>query len=196
MLALRQWNLEQGGSDRGSMSMMVPLDLRDSGNYSLPATNVVTYAFVRAKQRRLGNPDELRDSLRDQMMSLKNTRHTCRFNNMIVGFVNYKRIMQWVISYLPKSLATATFSNTGDPSRRFYVDFPKDGDSIRCGNLKVTGFAGVPPMRPNTRATTSVFTYRRGLKICMRCDPLIFSTEDTRSILAILERELRSVVAE
>lgn len=195
MVALRQWNCLHGGSDRGSMCMMVPLDLRDSKNYALPATNVVTYAFVRAKQSLLDNLEGLRDSLRDQMMEIKNSRHKCRFNNMIVGFVNYKRVMQWVVA-LPKCLATATFSNTGDPSRRFYVDFPKDGDFIRCGNLRVTGFAGVPPMRPNTRATTSVFTYRRGLKICVRCDPMLFSVDDTRELLSILEGELREVVGD
>lgn len=192
-LTLEQWNKEHGSSGLGQLCVMVPLDLRESKNETLPAANVVTYAFVRAKQSLLKNTEAFRDLIRNEMIRIKNTRHTCTFTNMIVGFVRFPRVMRFVVKF-PKSLATATLSNTGDPSRRFHVDFPKDGDRVRCGNLRLTGFSGVPPMRANTRATTSVFTYRRGLKVCMRCDPTRLTEEDTKSILAILEDKLRSVV--
>ena len=192
-ITLSRWNRQNGGTSLGRLSIMVPLDLRESKTSAMPAANVVTYAFVQARQSLLKHVNDLRDKLRHQMTLIKNARHSSRFTNMIVGWVNYPRLMRIFVA-IPKCLATATLSNTGDPSKRFHVDFPKEEGEIRCGNLRITGFSGVPPMRPNTRATTSVFTYRRGLKICMRCDPHNLTPEDTKALLGILEQELRSVV--
>ncbi|MFC1758844.1 condensation domain-containing protein [Planctomycetota bacterium] len=194
-VALSKWNRKNGGLGRGSMCVMVPLDLREKMGGTMPATNIVTYAFIRAKQVLVRKIPELRSRLREEMTYVKQTRHTSRFTNMIVGSIKYPRIAKFVLRS-PKCLATATLSNTGDPSRRFHVEFPKENGKLRCGNIALTDFGGVPPMRHYTRATTSIFTYGRGLKICMRCDPRLFRPADTRALLEMYADELRAVVGE
>ena len=80
-------------------------------------------------------------------------------------------------------MTTAILSNTGDPTKQFYAQLPKEGQVLRCGNLLLEDVAGVPPLRPGTSVTISIFTYRRELKICMRCDPNQFSEQDTQQLL-------------
>lgn len=192
-VALSKWNRKNGGLGGGRMAVMVPLDLRETMGGKMPAANIVTYAFIRAKQSLVRKIPQLRSRLREEMTYVKQTRHTSRFTNMIVGSIKYPRLARLLLRS-PKCLATATLSNTGDPSRRFHVEFPKQDRNLRCGNIVLTEFGGVPPMRHQTRATTSIFTYGRGLKICMRCDPHLFRPCDTRALLETYADELQGVV--
>ncbi|MFO0939515.1 MAG: hypothetical protein U0930_01990 [Pirellulales bacterium] len=74
------------------------------------------------------------------------------------------------------------------------MQFPREGSLIRCGNLLLEDIRGVPPMRIHTRVTVSVFTYRRVLKLCMRCDPNCFDTEATGRLLSMYRSEIESVL--
>ncbi|MCA9216603.1 MAG: hypothetical protein KDB27_26215 [Planctomycetales bacterium] len=194
-VALGKWNRTNGGTGFGRLCVMVPLDLRESMGGKMPAANIVTYAFIRAKQRLVKKTDEFRHWLREEMTFVKQTRFTSRFTNLIVGTVRHPKLTRYALRS-PKCLATATLSNTGDPTRRFHVEFPKVNGNLRCGNLEITDVGGVPPMRQFTRATTSIFTYGRGLRICMRCDPHLFRAQDTGAVLETYANELRSVVEE
>ena len=83
-------------------------------------------------------------------------------------------------------------SNIGDPTRRFAAKLPRKDGRVVAGNLLLDDITGVPPLRPHTRATFSVFAYRRKLTISLRCDDKYFSDEDTIRLLETYARHLRN----
>lgn len=193
-LTLRRWNRQHGGLGLGnSLCVMMPMDLRDVAQAPVPAANIVTYAFIRRGRRMLRRPELLNRSLREEMLMLKRDRHHSRFMNILAGGQRFPFLLRAAL-FGNRCLATAVLSNTGDPTRRFLVDLPRENGAIRCGNLRLEDVSGVPPMRARTRATISIFTYRRVLKICMRCNPYLFAPEDTQALLdAYVDRVCREI---
>jgi len=182
-VALREWNRRQG-KHGGSYCVLLPMDVREAEANVIPATNILTYAFLRRSRRVLRREESLVTSLRQEMAMLKRDRHRSRFANVIAGAERFPtRLRNFLFG--DRCLATAILSNTGDPTRRFHVDLPRENGAIRCGNLLLEDIAGVPPMRVKTRASVSIFTYRRVLKICLRCDPHLFSQEHTEQVLQL-----------
>lgn len=188
-VTLHQWNSQNGISMfPRQFCVLLPMDLREHDTPDFPATNVVTYTLVRRPARVIRDHQKLVETLRVETTMLKNNRQGTAFMNMIAGSYRYQRTMKLILS--GKCLATAVMSNTGDPTRHFNVTFPKDQGMVRCGNLRLETISGVPPMRKNTRLTISAFTYRRVLKICLRCDPHYFSDADAKKFLNLFIAEL------
>jgi len=181
---LHDWNRKHGTWPlRKNVAVMMPLNLREPSDSDLSACNVVAQAFVRRTMDQVQNKEKFRHDLGDELRQIKHSRHKTRFMHMLVAGQHFypsllKASLKW-----KHSLATAILSNTGDPTRQFYADLPRKKGVVQVGNLSLDGISGVPPLRPGTNATISIFTYRRELKICMRCDPNQFSEQDTDSLL-------------
>jgi hypothetical protein len=90
-----------------------------------------------------------------------------------------------------RTLATVVFSNLGDPTRRFTARFPRKEGRLVCGNLTLEAVAGIPPMRPRTRATFLVLSYNLNLTVNLRCDPQYFTAGDTQHLLSLYTERLR-----
>ncbi len=193
LITVDRWNEQHGQRRSGNYAIMMPMDLRQSGDPNFSAVNVVTYAFVRRSRAGLKDPEQLQDSLREEMVHLMHQRHGGPFMNMIASM---RVAPRWFKRFLAskRCLSTAIISNTGDPTKRFNVQFPREGSLIRCGNLRLEDIRGVPPMRMHTRVTISVFTYRRVLKLCMRCDPNCFNSAATQQLLDLYRSEIESII--
>ena len=142
----------------------------------------------------MNEPDQFRTDLGNEVLRIKHERKQIRFMHMIAGGrAFYPKTMQFSLD-IKRSLATAILSNTGDPTRQFYSQLPRVGGVVQCGNLQLDDVSGVPPMRPGTSATISIFSYKRELKICLRCDPNQFEESDSQKFLdmyvANLQREI------
>jgi hypothetical protein len=187
------WNSRHGGSRAGEYAIMMPMDLREPSDPNYSAANVVTYAFVRREKKSLEDEPKLIDSLREEMVHLKHHRHRSPFMNMLAAI---QRVPTWMKRAVVRNrcLATAILSNTGDPTKRFHVQFPREGNRIRCGNLILEDIRGVPPMRCGTRVTVSIFTYRRVLKICLRCDPHYFDQELAGELLELYRDQINQLL--
>ncbi len=192
-VTLAQWNQTHGDAKEGNYCVMMPMDLREPQQNHNSATNVVTYSLIRRHSKDIANAEGLVDSLRTEMVHLKHNRHRTSFMNTLVGLFNYPRGLKryWLRG---RCLASAIISNTGDPTKRFNVAFPREGQLIRCGNLVLQDIRGVPPMRDGTRATISIFTYRRVLKLCVRCDPHYFTPADTQQFLELYVANTKRLV--
>ena len=181
-LTLKEWNRQHRRLPwPQSLGVMLPMDLREQET-RFPAANILTYSFIRRRGRNLHNRELLVKSLREEIFALKRNRHQTRFMNMVMAGQYYPQILRRIL-LRERCLATATLSNTGDPTKQFYAQLPREKGVIRCGNLMLEEISGVPPLRPKTHATLSIFTYRRMLKICVRCDPHYFSVDDTQQFL-------------
>ncbi len=166
-----------------SIVINMPLNLRSAADQDIPACNIVANHFIRCTTRQIQRTQELRDKIAAEMLLAKHERNCSRFMEILAGGYHFIPRTMKVILFLRRSVASTILSNTGDPTRQFYNDFPTSEGRLRCGSLILEDISGVPPMRPGTRVTISIFTYRRRLKICMRCDPTCFSEHDTQQLL-------------
>lgn len=191
---LHGWNRLHGSFPRRKhVSIMMPMNLREASDNDISACNIVAHAFIRRSQKQLQDKTEFRKNLASELLNVKANRHKVRFMHMIAGgHYFYPRLLKLSLDW-KKNLATAILSNTGDPTKQFHAVFPREDGMIRCGNLLLQDVAGVPPLRPGTNATVSIFTYRRNLKICLRCDPHHFDEEQTKRLL---DMYIENIVAE
>ena len=185
--------LKQIRLNGGKICLMMPMDLREPNLEKISACNIVSYAFIRRGGKLLEQPEKLKESLREETVLLKLQRHRTNFMNLIVGSHRYPQVLKAIL-FRGHCLATAILSNTGDPTKRFLVNFPRENGMLRCGNLLLMGISGVPPIRKKIRATISIFTYRRVLKICLRCDPHFFNLDDTQTLLNQYVDQIKSIL--
>ena len=192
-LTLCQWESKAPRfSQRRHVCVMMPMNLRAPTDNDISACNAVSQSFVRYRRRDLKDGEAFRSTLGNELLKLKHDRARIRFTHMMAGArYYYPKTLKFCLDF-KKCLATAIHSNTGDPTKQFLTSFPKEKGQLRCGNLLLTDVAGVPPMRPGTNVTISIFTYRRLLKICMRCDPNQFSQEDTRQLMQLYVKNIQS----
>ncbi|MCC7336337.1 MAG: chromosome condensation protein [Pirellulaceae bacterium] len=193
LVSLNTWSKKQGERHRGQYCIMMPMDLRDADTRLCTAANLVTYALIRRRRRDCADSPKLIESLAQELLKLKHTRHKTTFMYVMAFLV---RLPTWLKRGFAsrRRLATAIVSNTGDPTKRFSVPFPMKNGLLRAGNLLLTDIHGVPPMRNGTRLTISVFTYRHVLKICLRCDPKHFTVADSRAFLAHYIASIKSML--
>ena len=193
LVTMRQWNEANGQRGRRDLCIMMPMDLRELDTRMATAANLVSYALIRRKQSQCVASEELIDSLRQEMLHLKHQRQCTPFMSMISYIQRFPvGLKKWISSR--RCMATAIVSNTGDPTKRFLVPFPRAKGLLQAGNLTMTDIGGVPPMRSGTRLTISIFTYRRVLKICLRCDPHLFDREDTKRFADAYQQSIEALV--
>ena len=191
LAAMRGWNQRHSKlRSRRRLSIMMPTDLRSGEHLEMPAANMTGYTFITRRPNDCNDPDELLRGIRNETALIKHERRGTRFVDMIAASLYVPRLLPALLSG-SYCLATAVLSNVGDPSRRFTARLPRDDGRVVAGNLVMEDIFGVPPLRPKTRATVSVFTYRRGLTISLRCDPYLFRLEDTRELLNLYAERVR-----
>lgn len=184
---LLMWDqMHQRFSHKRYACIMMPMNLREQGDEDISACNVVAHSFIKRKWPDLKDRETFRSKLGVELLKLKHDRHKTKFMHLMASSYRYYPRFLKLAMDLKRGFATAILSNTGDPTKQFHAKFPtEEGGRLRFGNLILEDISGVPPMRPGTSATISAFTYRRVLKICLRCDPNEFSKHDTRAMLEL-----------
>lgn len=195
-ITMQQWNQEHGASGWAPpFAVMMPMDLRESAQPTFSCCNVVTYAIIRRSQRQIRDLQGLRASLREESARLKRERHTTHFMNLLAG-ARQRGFALKATAAGERCFVSAVLSNTGDPTKRFFVQFPREQGMLRCGNLLLEWISGAPPMRPKTRATISILTYRRVLKLQVRCDWHHFTRDDAQAFVEMYAENVRSLLDE
>jgi NRPS condensation-like uncharacterized protein len=179
---------------RNHACVMMPLNLREPADNDISCCNVVAHSFVRRSWRQIQDQEKFYQQLGNELLQIKHERHKIRFMHLLAGGQHYyPRTMKFCLK-IKRCMATAILSNTGDPTRQFHANFPVENGALRCGNLLLEDLVGVPPLRPGTSATISIFSYRRVMKICLRCDPNQFSESDSRIVLDAFVDRLKSEI--
>ena len=188
---MSKWNAATRPRSPGRrFCIMMPVDLRGKEDYQTPAANIVSYTFLTRRASQLRDPRRLAQGIREETALIKHRQTGRRFVDLIAHAGRCRGLLPSILA-APLTLATAVLSFPGDPSRRFTARFPHTAGRIVCGNLTLEEITGVPPMRPRTRATFGVNSYRRMLTICARCDPHLFTQHDTRELLSMYVERLR-----
>jgi len=186
------WNQKQGTKNPNQLvRIMVPTDLRDTDDYCMPATNIVGFVFLSREGHECLDVDTLLPQLSQESLRFQQQRTGARFIDTLVAATDFSK---WFLPFLlagETCIATAVLSNVGDPSKRFTARFPRIGGRVVMGNLVLEEITGVPPMRPGTRVTFSIFSYLRQLTISVRCDPRYFGMDDTKALTHLYVDQLR-----
>jgi hypothetical protein len=191
--ALHEWTQTVGDrSARRPLRIMMPTDLRDENSLALPVACLTSYSFLTQDQADCRDHAKLLDNVNRDTTEIKNRRLGVKFSDALaIGLTS--GLLKFVVN-APISLASAVVSNIGDPTRRYAARLPRRGGRIVAGNLVLDDITGVPPLRPNTRATFCILTYGRKLTISLRCDAAHFSDEDSERLLQLYVRQLRSYI--
>lgn len=188
---VHSWNSEISGREKNSnYRIMMPVDLRSTDDFETPAANVIGYTFLSRRAKDLVNRAELATSIREETAGIKHNRSGERFNDM-VAMGDHVRPLKLLALKIPRALCTAILSNIGDPSRRFLAKFKRKSGCVVAGNLVLERISGAPPIRPKSRASFSIVTYRRELTIGVKCDPHLFSERDNDRLMALFVAALR-----
>jgi len=195
-LTLRQWNRPRfWWLEHPRLRVMMPTDLRDMEDFAMPAANMVGYSFLSRTIRDCATPDALLHGIGAETVRIKQQRSGADFLETILaadfcpGLLSFVLPTRW-------SLCTAVLSNVGDPSRRFIAKLPRKGGRVHAGNLVLEDITGVPPYRPRTRATVSIFQYDRRLTLCLRCDPQLYRMADSEQLLKLYADQLQTSARE
>lgn len=183
MVGMLTWNEQQGGDVEGDdFCILMPLDLRTPEQAKLSAANVVTSSFIRRSAHQVRDRENLSSSLLHETICLKHRRHESDFMRQLIS--SPIRLNEAAKIYQEDSCHTSTiFSNAGDPTKRFLNEFPREDGMFTCGNLQLEEMNGSSPLRSMTRVAFNSFTYRRKLKIGIRCDPQFFTGSDGKILL-------------
>jgi hypothetical protein len=188
---LHEWTQAAGDrSARRPLRIMMPVDLRDGESLCLPAVCLASYSFIQREQSECRDPAQLLQDVATKTAEIKNQRSGVKFSDAVAAALT-SRVLGLVVG-APICLASAVFSNIGDPTRRFSARLPRRDGRLVVGNLLLDDITGVPPLRPHTRATFFSCTYRRRLSVSVRCDRAYLSDQDAARLLEIYVRHLRS----
>ena len=179
---MHDWNVRRHAVWPGRwLRIMMPTDMRDVQDYSMPAANLVSYTFITRGTRASQSARALVAGIRDETRLIAQEKRGIAFGDAVAGASMYR----WLLPYLlsgERCLATAVLSNAGDPTKRFLAELPRSDGRVVAGNLVLEDIRGVPPLRPKTNVTISAMSYLRKLTICMRCSPHLFGMDDTRRL--------------
>jgi len=193
---MHDWNARRRSWRRGRwLRIMMPTDMREIQDYSMPAANVVNYTFITRRARASYRARELLPGIRDETARITQERRGTAFGDAVAGAARYRWLLPYLVSG-ERCLATAILSNVGDPTKRFIARLPRRAGRIVAGNLVLEDIIGVPPLRPKTNLTICVMTYLRRLTICMRCSPHFFRMDDTRELNRWFVERIQSLAAE
>ncbi len=188
------WNRQHGSWLRGGKyRIMMPVDLRDTVDFETPAANVIGYSFVAQRSADLADRKRLVLAVREETARIKHDLLAQRFVDMVSVGAGSRGLMPRLLA-TPRTLATVILSNIGDPTRRFLAKFKRRKGCVLCGNLTLLHISGFPPIRCKTRGSFSIVTYRKQLTIGLRCDPHLFSLDDSQQMLDIFVGQLRALL--
>jgi hypothetical protein len=179
-MAARSWNLRHG-QDHGLLRINMPVTIGQRSDKLMPAANSLTFAFLNRRSRQCDQPEKLLEGIRRETEAIK--RH--HLGMYFVGGLDMFRNVPGLIPFFLKQAkcrATAVLSNMGRQLAR--TRLPHRHGRLVCGNAVLQSFAGVPPIRPLTRASILFMTYAGATSLHLRCDPRYFDCEGRKEFLA------------
>ncbi len=180
LVTIRQWNASAGGRRTGPCRINMPVYVRGRSVPPMPASNGIGFSFVTVDPDQKSD-EAILDLVREQTQQIKQWKLALYFLGGLAAASNYPRLIRWVLKR-DRPLATMVLSNLAQVLTTSPLPRREDGRLI-CGNVVLEHIAGVPPVRPLTRASMVVMEYGGQLAIALRCDTHAFRPQDTRALL-------------
>jgi hypothetical protein len=160
--------------------LAIPMSLRTKTDHVLPASNRVSMVFLDRRPEDCRDPVMLATGIRDQMEIIRSHAlghifpMSLEVGRMLPGGLarSVKR---------PKPQCTAVLSNVG----RFFHRSPlaDANGTIRVGGSRLTGWWGVPPIRPGTALAVGTHETAGRRTVAFHVDRNRLPADDARSLL-------------
>lgn len=170
----------------------IPMSLRTKNDHVLPAANRVSMVFLDRQPEDCRDPARLATSVREQMEIIRS--HD--LGHIFPMSLEVGRILPGGLARTvrrPKPQCTAVLSNVG----RFFHRSPlADADgTIRVGSNRLTGWWGVPPIRPGTALAVGTHETSGRRTVAFHVDRNRFTANGARSLLEATVAELNYFAA-
>lgn len=188
--AVSEFRQQQGTDDNKWIRFTVPINLRSSTDRRQPATNIVAMVFLDRRPRQIRDPEKLLQSVHDEMDLIK--RKQLGLTSVLT--LEAARCLPGGLSNCVPSdrcNSTAVVTNLGRVS---LMRLPRTGREASIGELRITDFDILAPIRPHTNAAFAIFEYAKRLAITLHYDARVFSTELASELADCLNARLQTLM--
>ena len=193
MRAAVAWNTHAGRRP-GNVRVTMPVNLRQPGQRE-PANNNLGYAFLDRTAAQCTKAHELATSIATATRWILDHNAAAFFLDAIAFLARWPWLLR-LTTRLPLCISTVVVSNIGDPSRRMRSGVGKVDGCDAPADLVIQGSLGVPPLRPQTRASIGVTTYAGRLALCCLCSAHPDPHAGARLFLDLVRKELEGIAGE
>jgi hypothetical protein len=166
-ITLAHWNQRFGSAySNQRLRILMPTDLRSVRDHYMPAANRMSFSFLARTVAQSQPSVEFFDGIRSESKYIQQVRIGLDFLGGIALAQQVPGLLPWLMR-LPRCLATAVLTNSGDLTKRFRRRFPAHNDSPVIGNLILDQVYGTPPIRPLVNAGFGLCICSRQLCISM-----------------------------
>ena len=185
-LAIQAWNEQfDPAMAKKHIRIMMPCNLRLPEDETLPAANVISYAFLKRLLSEQGSDERFLQDLQAETRAIRELRLSLYFVGGLATAFGLPGVVKRMLS--PKyCMASAYLTNIGDWSRFILPDAARQQGKLVIGNLVLDRLAAIPPLRSNTRLGISVSIYAQQMKLGMKFDPHLFTPEDRQQFKQLL----------
>jgi hypothetical protein len=191
---IARWNESRRGRRGKRIRILMPVDLRSPGDECMPAANMASYTFLERWPDECRDPRQLLRGVVEESLRIRRDGAGAAFIEAIGWGFTLRGAMPLAVAG-SRCLASAIYTNPGDPTKRFTARFPRRAGTVVCGDLVLDQFCGSPPLRPKTHVALVTSAFRRKLTVCVRCDPRLFDAASAQQFLDCCMEGLRSWLA-
>jgi hypothetical protein len=177
---LRQWNARHNGHGNPCFRINMPATLRTREDTLAPTANALGFTFLTRRSADCDENGALFESIRRETEAIRQFRLGLFFIGGLAAAMQVPGAIPWALRRR-RSFATIVLSNLGRILRR--NSLPRRDGRLVCGQATLQRVAGVPPIRPLTRAAIAVLGYGDETTINLRCDPHLFGTPQAQQFL-------------
>jgi len=192
MRACIAWN-DVAGHPSASVRITMPASLKPAGTRA-PVGNDMGYAFLDRSAGECRSPARLVASLGAASRWIQEHRAAEAFLHTLEAVRRFPPLL-WGLTRCPATLSTAVVSSVGNTGPRMKANVPHDGGLALPGGLRISGFAGVPPVRPGTRLAVGVVMYGGRLTLATLCDENALGVAAPALLADLIRREVRTCTA-
>lgn len=170
LLTIAQWNASHENQKNDHLyRLVVPCDLRTPIHATLPACNIMGYAFITRQSHDCNRSPATLQGIRDEMRFIREKNASLYF---IRGLEFCQRFLGGIRSLAKPNhcFATALVSNIGNPKQSFFAQLPNSNGKVTIGGLTLESVVAFPPLRQNTRIGIVLNTYANRLAIGLHYD--------------------------
>jgi hypothetical protein len=174
------------------LRLLVPINLRNVADRSLPAANVVSSVFLDRRGADTADRGQLLTGVHDEMQLIKD-------NELGFTFVFSLHFNRWMPGGLRKTArgdqctSTAVFTNLGNLLSR--TRLPREGESLVCGDVRLQGVEMLAPLTPYTSAAFAAGWLGNRLSLTLHYDPRVLSAGDADELLELFAAEVDRTTA-
>jgi hypothetical protein len=179
-LAVRDWNAAYR-KPHGPLRINMPVLMLERKTMAMPAANRLSFAFLTRNTRDCDAPRKLLESIRRETEAIKRCRLGLYFVGGLKTFRGVPGLIPWFL-HQPRCRATVVLSYGG----RLFAHAPlqRQEGKIVCGQSVLQSVAGVPPIRPLTRAAIFAMSYAGRTSLNLQCDPRFFDAQAQEEFMA------------